>query len=160
MVFERSLCYICFGHTWQSLCLSNTQTTKANIWIKHCSSRILSSVLSNNHWFFVWCIHEFWQLPVLVCHSIFYIDMLSILAIDESLFVWAIHRPQKLAWESNTALPGYYLFYQIIIGFSSDGFTSSGKWCLFVIQFFTSMSCQYWPFITLSLSEQYTDHQS
>ena len=32
-----------------------------------------------------------------------------------------MHRPPNLTLESNIALPGYcYLFYQIIIGFSSD----------------------------------------
>ena len=128
------------GHTSQSLCLSNTQTTKASIRIEHCSSRILLSVLSYNNWFLFRCIREYWQ-PVLVCHSILYTYMLPILAIHHSLFVWAIHRPPKLALESNIALPGYYyLFYQIIIGFCTDVYVSTGNKCLFAIdQFFILM---------------------
>ena len=70
----------------QCLCLSNVQTTKANIRIKHCSSRILLSVLSNNYWFLFRCIHEYWQ-PVLVFHSILYTYTLSKLAIRHSLLI-------------------------------------------------------------------------
>ena len=86
--FFISICCQYWPEMRVSLSEQYSQTTKANIRIKHCSSRILS-VLSNNYWFFFWWIHEFWQ-TVLVCHSILYINVLSILAIHHTLFVWAI----------------------------------------------------------------------
>ena len=178
------------GHRSHSLCLSNAQTIKANIRIKPCSSRILLSVLSNNHRFLFRCICEFRQ-PVLVCHSILYTYTLSILAIHHTLFVWAMHRPSKLTLESNIALPqlsvlsnNYWFLFRCIREFwqpvlvchsilwmlklrftamVTDSFHFYSRSSHHFILWFNSLYLyivNIGHVITLSLSEQCTDHKS